>query len=99
MTSGEHVSHPAANDNESLRTGVVFRGPPVTIEVGETFVNVTFHQAAQRYHFGRLADADDIARFGPLSRREQDNRAGKGDYAYDHLESLAYTLALRAIVI
>lgn len=89
-----------AEDNEPLSTLAALdecSAPAVVVVVEETFVSVAFRQTARRYHFGRLTDPEDVARFGPLSRRQQADQPGGDDYAHDHLESLAYTLALTAI--
>jgi hypothetical protein len=93
-----------ANDNEASLTLVGFkadRAAPVVIEVAETFVSVTFQQMARRYRFGRLTDAEDVERFGPLCRCQHADRVDRcgyaGDYVDDQLESLAYLLSLRAI--
>jgi hypothetical protein len=95
----KHLYQRAANDNEP---GVLVAleghpAPPVVIEVEETFVSVTFCKTARRYRFGRLADSDDLSRFGPLCRRQHVEQVGKDDSPDDQLESLAYTFALRAV--
>jgi hypothetical protein len=37
------------------------------INVEESHVSVIFKPSNSKYYFGRLADPEDIARFGPLS--------------------------------
>jgi hypothetical protein len=37
------------------------------INIKESHVSVIFKPSNSDYHFGRLADPEDIARFGPLS--------------------------------
>ena len=39
------------------------------ITVTDAHVNVTFKPTGRFYTFGRLTDPDDIAHYGPLSRR------------------------------
>lgn len=89
--SNTRLDQQPANDNEPSATLVSVQGypaaPPVVIEIEEGFVSVTFC-SDRRYRFGRLTNSDDVSRFGPLCRRQ---------CADDHLESLAYTFALRAV--
>jgi hypothetical protein len=66
-----------------------------SVEVEETCVNVVFHPGALHFRFGRLTDADDVARFGPLSRPSPAGDTGQeGPHQIEHL---AYTLAVRAV--
>ncbi len=96
----EHPNQSVANDDEPCSTLAApdeYSAPAAVVVEEETFVSVTFRQTARRYYFGRLTDPEDVARFGPLARRQQADQPRRIDYAHDHLESLAYTLALRVI--
>ena len=95
----ERPNHRDAHDDQRSTLAALdeYSAPAVVVVVEETFVSVTFRQTARRYHFGRLIDPEDVSRFGPLACRQQADQPGRIDYAHDHLESLAYTMALRAI--
>jgi hypothetical protein len=71
-----------------------------TVEVKEAYVSVIFRPIDGHYNFGRLADPEDIARYGPLSRSPNVSH-GKGgdtgDYPSDEVGRMAYTLAVKAI--
>jgi hypothetical protein len=71
-----------------------------TVDVSEAHVSVVFKPSESRYSFGRLADPDDIARYGPLSRSPSVRHGATGDtgdYPPDEVEALAHTLAVKAI--
>jgi hypothetical protein len=70
------------------------------IDVTEAHVSVVFKPSESHYSFGRLADPDDIARYGPLSRSPSVRHGATGDtgdYPPDEVEALAHTLAVKAI--
>jgi hypothetical protein len=69
------------------------------IDVTETHVNVTFKSSGRPYRFGRLADPEDIARFGPLSRglETQGGTDANGEYSEEEVARMAYTLAVKAV--
>jgi hypothetical protein len=71
-----------------------------TVEVSEADVSVVFRPSDSHYSFARLADPEDIARYGPLSRSPS-VRHGKtgdtGDYPPDEVAERALTLAVKAI--
>ena len=68
------------------------------VEVLESGVTVLFEPTQSFYTFYRLADPDDIKRFGPVSP-EPDNirRAGPsgdtGEYQSDEVQGMAHSLA------
>jgi hypothetical protein len=68
------------------------------VEVLESGVTVLFEPTQSFYSFYRLADPDDIKRFGPVSP-EPDNirHAGPsgdtGEYQSDELQGMAHSLA------
>jgi hypothetical protein len=71
-----------------------------TVDVSEAHVSVVFKPSESHYSFGRLADPDDIARYGPLSRSPSVRHGATGDtgdYPPDEVEALAHTLAVKAI--
>jgi hypothetical protein len=71
-----------------------------TVDVSEAHVSVVFKPSESHYSFGRLADPDDIARYGPLSRSPSVRHGATGDtgdYRPDEVEALAHTLAVKAI--
>jgi hypothetical protein len=71
-----------------------------TVEVSEAHVSVVFKPTDSDYSFGRLADPDDIARYGPLSRSPNVRHGATGDtgdYPPDEVAELALTLAVKAI--
>jgi hypothetical protein len=71
-----------------------------TVDVSEAHVSVVFKPTDSYYSFGRLADPDDIARYGPLSRSSIVRHGASGDtgdYPPDEVAELALTLAVKAI--
>jgi hypothetical protein len=70
-----------------------------TVEAKEAYVSVIFKPTDSHYNFGRLADPEDIARYGPLSRPNV--RHGKtgdtGEYSENEVAQMAHTLAVKAI--
>jgi hypothetical protein len=70
------------------------------VEVKEAFVSVIFKPSDSHYNFGRLADPEDIARFGPPSRSPNVTEGKTGDtgaYPSDEVAHMAYTLAVKAV--
>ena len=70
------------------------------VEVKEAYVSVIFKPSDSHYNFGRLADPEDIARYGPLSRSPNvsQGKAGEtGTYPSDEVAHMAYALAVKAI--
>ena len=71
-----------------------------TVEAKEAHVTVIFKPSDSHYNFGRLADPEDIARYGPLSR-SSNVRHGKtgdtGEYPENEVAQMAYTLAVKAV--
>jgi hypothetical protein len=69
-----------------------------TVDVLESGITVLFEPTQSHYTFYRLADPDDIKRFGPVSP-EPDNirHAGPsgdtGDYRSDEVQGMAHSLA------
>ena len=49
------------------------------VEVKEAYVSVTFKPSDSHYSFGRLADPEDIARYGPLSQPLNMRKRKTGD--------------------
>ena len=69
------------------------------VDVTDTHVNIMFKSSGRPYTFGRLADPEDIARYGPLARRLE-THGGTGDtgeYPEDEVARMAYTLAVKAV--
>lgn len=80
------MKHPTASD--------------FAVEVSEANVSVIFKPSDSHYIFGRLADAEDIARYGPLSPSPNVRHGLTGDtgaYPPDEVAKLAHTLAVKAI--
>jgi hypothetical protein len=50
-----------------------------TVDLSEARVSVVFKPSDSHYSFGRLADPDDIARYGPLSRSPSVRHGATGD--------------------
>jgi hypothetical protein len=50
-----------------------------TVEAKEAHVSVIFKPSDSHYNFGRLADPEDIARYGPLSRSSNVRHGKTGD--------------------
>jgi hypothetical protein len=70
------------------------------VEVKEAYVSVIFKPSDSHYNFGRLADPEDIARFGPLSRSPNVTEGKTGDtgaYPSDEVAHMAHTLAVKAV--
>jgi len=70
------------------------------VEVKESSVSVIFKPSNSDYTFHRLADADDIARYGPLSRSpnvEHGDTGDTGDYPSEEVAQMAHSLAVKAI--
>jgi hypothetical protein len=72
-----------------------------TVDVQEGGVTVLFKPTWSSYTYYRLADPDDIKRFGPLSPVPDNIRhAGSGDtgdYWSDQVQKMAYSLASNAV--
>jgi hypothetical protein len=80
------MKHPTASD--------------FAVEVSEANVSVIFKPTDSHYTFGRLADPEDIARYGPLSRSPSVRHGLTGDtgaYPSEEVVELALTLAVKAI--
>jgi len=61
---------------------------------------VTFKPTDSSYSFGRLADPEDIARYGPLSRLPNMRHGKTGDtgaYPPEEVAQMAHSLAVKAI--
>jgi len=71
------------------------------VEVKEAYVSVIFKPSDSHYSFGRLADPEDIARYGPLSQspnvREGKKTGDTGTYPLDEVARMAHTLAVKAV--
>jgi methionine-R-sulfoxide reductase len=69
------------------------------LNVEESHVSVIFKPSNSDYYFGRLADPEDIARFGPLSSPNvrQGNTGDTGDYPSEEVAQMAHSLAVKAI--
>src|SRR5262249_35225477 len=52
------------------------------VEAKEAHVSVIFKPSDSHYNFGRLADPEDIAQYGPLSRSSNVRHGKTGDTAY-----------------
>jgi hypothetical protein len=71
-----------------------------TVEAKEAHVSVIFKPSDSHYNFGRLADPEDIARYGPLSRSSNVRHRKTGDtgeYPENEVAQMAHTLAVKAI--
>jgi hypothetical protein len=70
-----------------------------TVEAKEGHVSVIFKPSDSHYNFDHLADPEDIARYGPLSRSNV--RHGKtgdtGEYPENEVAQMAHTLAVKAV--
>ena len=71
----------------------------MTVDVQESHVSVLFKPSDSHYSFGRLADPEDIARFGPLSSPNvrHGNTGDTGDYPPEEVAQMAHSLAVKAI--
>ena len=70
------------------------------VNVQESHVSVIFKPSDSYYSFGRLADPEDIARHGPLSRspNARHTKTGDtGDYSSEEVAHMAHTLAVKAV--
>jgi hypothetical protein len=69
------------------------------INVTDANVNVIFKPSGRFYTFGRLADPEDIARYGPLSRGLETHGGidATGDYFEEEVARMAHTLAVKAV--
>jgi hypothetical protein len=67
------------------------------INVEESHVSVIFKPSNSDYNFGRLADPEDIARFGPLSSPNVRHGQDTGDYPSEEVAQMAHSLAVKAI--
>jgi hypothetical protein len=67
--------------------------------IQESHVNVIFKPSDSDYYFGRLADLEDIARFGSLSSPNvrHGNTGDTGDYPSEEVAQMAHSLAVKAI--
>jgi hypothetical protein len=68
------------------------------VDVQESHVSVIF-EPSHSHSFGRLADPEDIARFGPLSSPNvrHGNTGDTGDYPPEEVAQMAHSLAVKAI--
>jgi hypothetical protein len=70
------------------------------VNVKESSVSVIFKPTNGDYTFSRLADPEDIARYGPLSQSpnvRHGNTGDTGDYAPEEVVQMAHSLAVKAI--
>ena len=69
------------------------------VEVDETCVSVVFEPTEWRYYFGRLADPEDIARYGPLATSPGSDLAKPpdGPYSAEQIKEIAYAIAVEAV--
>jgi hypothetical protein len=70
------------------------------VNVNESHVSVIFKPSDSYYSFGRLADPEDIARHGPLSRSPiagHTKTGDTGDYPSEEVAQMAHSLAVKAI--
>jgi hypothetical protein len=70
------------------------------VDVQESHVSVLFKPSDSHYSFGRLADPEDIARYGPLSQSpnvRHGNTGDTGDYPPEEVAQMAHSLAVKAI--
>jgi len=70
------------------------------VDVQESHVSVLFKPSDSHYCFGRLADPEDIARYGPLSQSpnvRHGNTGDTGDYPPEEVARMAHSLAVKAI--
>lgn len=88
--------HPSATA-ERLNLGC--NSADFIVEVDETCVSVVFEPTDWRYHFGRLADPEDIARYGPLATSPGSDLAEppEGPYLSEQIKEIAYALAVEAV--
>jgi hypothetical protein len=70
------------------------------VKVKESSVRVIFEPSNSEYNFGRLADPEDIARYGPLSQSPNVRHGNTGDsrdYPPEEVAQMAHSLAVKAI--
>ena len=70
------------------------------VNVKESSVSVIFKPSNSEYNFGRLADPEDIARYGPVSQSpnvRHANTGDTGDYPAEEVAQMAHSLAVKAI--
>jgi len=70
------------------------------VNVKESSVSVIFKPSSSDYNFVRLADPEDIARYGPLSQSPNvghGNTGDTGDYPPEEVAQMAHSLAVKAI--
>jgi hypothetical protein len=70
------------------------------VNVQDNSVSVIFKPSNSEYNLGRLADAADIARYGPLSQSpnmRHGNTGDTGDYPPEEVAQMAHSLAVKAI--
>src|SRR5215470_12421615 len=85
----------------STETGKSMKHPTPSdfiVNVQESHVSVIFKPSDSYYSFGRLADPEDIARHGPLSRspNARHTKTGDtGDYPSEEVAQMAHTLVKR----
>jgi hypothetical protein len=86
LKAGKSMKHPTPSD--------------FIVKVNESYVNVIFKPTDSDYNFGRLADPEDIARYGPLSRSpnvRHGNTGDTGDYPAEEVAQMAHSLAVKAV--
>jgi hypothetical protein len=70
------------------------------VHVKESSVSVIFKPSNSDYNFVRLANPEDIARYGPLSQSpnvRHGNTGDTGDYPSEEVARMAHLLAVKAI--
>ena len=68
------------------------------VEVKESSVSVIFKPRNSDYNFVRLANPEDIARYGPLSQSPNVRHGNTtGDYPSEEVARMAHLLAVKAI--
>jgi hypothetical protein len=70
------------------------------VKVKESSVSVLFKPSNSDYSFDRLADSEDIARYGPLSQSPNvghGDTGDTGDYSPEEVAQMAHSLAVKAI--
>jgi hypothetical protein len=70
------------------------------VNVKESSVSVIFKPTNSDYTFGRLADPEEIARYGPLSQSPNVRHGNTGDsrdYPPEEVAQMAHSLAIKAI--
>jgi hypothetical protein len=70
------------------------------VNVKESSVSVIFKPSNSDYNFVRLANPEDIARYGPLSQSpnvRHGNTGDTGDHPSEEVARMAHLLAVKAI--